>query len=1047
MADRSARGWAPLRVRDGWVPPLAAGSGAAVSTAVRNPLALQGKCGFIVEPAFSNMRENTFFPSPMEATNRLLKPQRAFLVSIGLLMASSIASVPAQEEGFVSLFDGHSLKGWRTADPSFWAVQDGAITARITPEHSLSANLYLIWEGGALADFELKLKHRVFGSKGINCGFQFRSRELPNHDIAGYQVDNNLDTDWLVRLYDEHGRETLAWRGERTEFDVQGRSQRSTLEKAKGPAWFSLEEWHEYHLICVGSRLTLKVDGRLAAEVIDDDPKQRDLAGILALQLHTGPPTTAQFKDIRLKVLKAATEVQSAPLPLRDKTLVTWVALADLAQRGGSALTLDDGRSHFDAIVFGELSPAKWMAGSEFFRRTYQEQQAWPEETETPGTFVQMAAAYEGQEVRLYRNGKPYASYRMATPPMEFAPEAHILFGRRHLDVGNPKQSLAGRIRDARVYDRALGPEEIRDLRPGVVTGEVKPWAWWSFADEGLREKTGRFTEIKWMGDVRLEDGCLVLGGDGATVVASAPGPEGAVIPLPKGWSASSAVPEEVLRSTRLLRERLLSDPYRPRYHFCVPEDMGQPGDPNGAFFYGGRYHLMYLYNRTGSGFSWGHISSQDLLHWRHHPDAIGPGDGDEGCFSGGAFVDTDGTAYLSYWMLWGAKGIGLASSRGPTFDNWTKSPANPVIRSTEWGVTETKGPQGKPLFLGSADPSNIWKKEGRYYLLTGNLLVLNKIGRAPDAPASEQGDRLYLFVSDDLQKWEYLHVFYQRNPQWTTADEDNMCPSFLPLPAEATGGPPSSKHLLLFISHNKGCQYYVGDYRDDRFFPNHHGRMTWQDSTFFAPEALMDAAGRQIMWAWLTDNPPWDKEKGWSGVYSLPRTLWLGEDGTLRMAPVPEIQVLRGRPATWGPINLQSGETRILEGVSGDACELQVRLRPVPGGRSGVKVRRSQDGQEETLLYYDAASRELVFDATRSGSHGRTILERAPLPLQPGETLNLRVFVDASVVEVFANDRQAICRRVYPKPESLAVALFSGAGEAYFEQVTAWDIAPTNPF
>ena len=183
-------------------------------------------------------------------------------------------------------------------------------------------------------------------------------------------------------------------------------------------------------------------------------------------------------------------------------------------------------------------------------------------------------------------------------------------------------------------------------------------------------------------------------------------------------------------------------------------------------------------------------------------------------------FVDEDGSAYLSYWMLWGAKGIGLAKSRGPEFDAWTKLAANPVIQSTEWGVTELKDSSGKSSFYGSADPSNIWKKDGRYYMLTGNLLVLNKIGRAPDAAAAEQGDRLYLFSSEDLNHWKYRHVFYERKPEWTDRSEDNMCPSFLPLPASPAGGPPSGKHLLLFISHNKGCQYYIGDYRDDRFAP-----------------------------------------------------------------------------------------------------------------------------------------------------------------------------------------------------------------------------------
>ena len=146
------------------------------------------------------------------------------------------------------------------------------------------------------------------------------------------------------------------------------------------------------------------------------------------------------------------------------------------------------------------------------------------------------------------------------------------------------------------------------------------------------------------------------------------------------------AIPQEVIRATTEFRERLLSDPYRPAFHFSIPEDNGRPGDPNGAFYQNGRYHLMYLYNRTGIGFSWGHVSSQDMLHWRFHPDAILPGNGDEGCFSGGAFIDADGSAVLSYWMLWGARGIGLAKSTDPDFNVWNKFENNPVIKSTEWG-------------------------------------------------------------------------------------------------------------------------------------------------------------------------------------------------------------------------------------------------------------------------------------------------------------------------------------------------------------------------
>ncbi|MBI2505711.1 MAG: glycoside hydrolase family 32 protein [Candidatus Latescibacteria bacterium] len=435
-------------------------------------------------------------------------------------------------------------------------------------------------------------------------------------------------------------------------------------------------------------------------------------------------------------------------------------------------------------------------------------------------------------------------------------------------------------------------------------------------------------------------------------------------------------------------------------------------------------------------------------MHWRHHPDAIGPGGADEGCFSGGALVDEDGTATLSYWMLWGSRGIGLAQSRGPEYDTWTKLEANPVIKSSEWGVTELEDAQGKPFYVGSADPSNIWKEDGRYYMLTGNLSVLDKLGRVPEAPEAEQGDRLYLFVSDDLRQWQYLHVFYQRRPEWTERSEDNMCPSFLPLPSSPEGGPPSGKHLLLFISHNRGCQYYVGTYRDLRFHPETHGRMSWVDNTYFAPEALVDPKGRQLMWAWLTDNPEGEKEQGWSGVYGLPRTLWLGEDGSLRMQTVQELESLRGPVRRWRAQILKGGQTKVLEGVDGLSCELELEIEVSEAQRCGLKVRAAADGEEETLLYYDRQAQELVFDATRSGGTGRRVVERAPLALGPDEVLKLRTFVDKSVVEIFANDRQAIGRRVYPRwAHSRGVALFAEGGAARFRRLAAWDLAPANPY
>jgi len=226
--------------------------------------------------------------------------------TIVIAVYASATGAVETEDGFRSIFDGQSLADWETPDLTYWTVEDGAITGRITKEHPCTVNQYLVWKGGELADFELKLKSRLNGEGGVNNGFQFRSRLLPDHDVCGYQMDNNLQTPWLARLYDEFGRHTLAWCGERAVFDAEGNRAVTKIPEVEGAAWFRLEDWHDYHLICIGPQITLRVNGRLVAEVEDNDSLRRELQGILALQLHSGPPTVVQFKDIRLKELKAA---------------------------------------------------------------------------------------------------------------------------------------------------------------------------------------------------------------------------------------------------------------------------------------------------------------------------------------------------------------------------------------------------------------------------------------------------------------------------------------------------------------------------------------------------------------------------------------------------------------------------------------------------------------------------------------------------------------------------------------------------------------------
>ncbi len=517
---------------------------------------------------------------------------------------------------------------------------------------------------------------------------------------------------------------------------------------------------------------------------------------------------------------------------------------------------------------------------------------------------------------------------------------------------------------------------------------------------------------------------------------------------MPPNYTAADL--QDMAARARLLREHYLRDPHRPGYHFVVPEGVHAPVDPNGALFWNGRYHLCYIYQHEGRHY-WGHASSLDLLHWRHHPPALGPGEGDEGIFSGGVFVDGD-KVVVSYWRLGKPDGIAIATSSDPNLDHWTRHPANPVIVS-EGGFGWTRRPspgRGGAITAGVSDPSAIWWHEGRYYLLTGNLLVLREFGEKRGQP-EHLGDTLYLFASDDLAHWTYLHPFYQSRREWTRAFEDDMCPDFFALPASPDGGPASDRHMILFISHTLGCQYYIGRYAGDRFEPETHGRMTWVDHEFFAPESLADARGRRIMWAWVFDRRGKEAKEasGWSGELSLPRVLWLGDDGALRMRPAEELDRLRYNPRTLADLSIADGADLALPGVRGDSLELNVELLPGAATQCGVKVCCSPDGEEETRIVYDAAAQALQIDTRQSSiGEGSKAVESAPLALAPGEPLRLRVYVDRSFVEVFANDRQAVARRIYPaRPDSLGVALFARGGAVQASRIQAYEMMPTNPY
>ncbi|MBD3176810.1 MAG: hypothetical protein GF320_16650 [Armatimonadia bacterium] len=697
---------------------------------------------------------------------------------------------------------------------------------------------------------------------------------------------------------------------------------------------------------------------------------------------------------------------QAAPAgTIVDKTLVVWASPSTLDQAGGSALTLDDMASRFDGIVFGELRPSTWMAGSDLHRRTQTDQTEYP--VEADAALVQIAIAYRGSQVSLYRNGELVAEYTFEGEPQAFGPGSVVMIGKRHVDTTDAR-AFAGAIDDARIYDTALDADTIASLRPNepvdALTGP-RPWAWWSFEDGIAGDGMGTFDSTLLIGGARIQGGQLILDGDTGTMVA-----------LPRGLAARWLADQSraagmggMIDASRDFRLQLLEDPHRPAYHFAAPEGYCFPFDPNGAIFWNGRYHLCYIY-QDGGVHHWGHVSSTDLLHWRHHPPAltVAPGDPDRGIFSGNCFINKDGQATILYHGL--EVGNCIATSSDTQLDTWTKLSSNPIVPHP---------PADAPF--SSWDPHG-WLEGDTYYAIFG-------------------GTRASIFKARTLDDWEYVGDLLAHTVEGVDLREDISCADFFRL---------GDKHVLVCISHRLGCRYFTGEWRDEQFYPEVHERMSWVDNAYFAPESLVDDRGRRIMWAWIFDGRTEKtyRRSGWSGTMSLPRVLTLRDDGRLGMEPIEELDRLRYNGVTVGDVDVPSDGLVLLEDVQGSCIEIDLEMAS-DAPRFGLEVCRSPRGEERTRVYYDREAGELAID-TRASSlgEGPKSVEAGPLELGPGEALELRVYIDKSVVEVFANGRQAVMRRIYPtRADSVGVALFAEGGAATARGVRSWEMMPSNPY
>lgn len=230
-----------------------------------------------------------------------------------IALACTIAPLhAADEDGWKSLFDGKTLDGW-DGNPALWSVQDGAITGRTTADVKIDKNSFLVWQGGDVDNFELELEYKIIGG---NSGIQYRSFELPDGKwrIGGYQGDFEAGERYSGILYGEAFRGILADRGESSELTrTDGKFEKKVVGKVGDSAEIQTkilkEDWNKYRIVANGFRFQHFINGAATMECVDNDAQQRRASGLLAFQVHVGPPMTVQFRNIRLKKLPAPKKV------------------------------------------------------------------------------------------------------------------------------------------------------------------------------------------------------------------------------------------------------------------------------------------------------------------------------------------------------------------------------------------------------------------------------------------------------------------------------------------------------------------------------------------------------------------------------------------------------------------------------------------------------------------------------------------------------------------------------------------------------------------
>lgn len=425
-------------------------------------------------------------------------------------------------------------------------------------------------------------------------------------------------------------------------------------------------------------------------------------------------------------------------------------------------------------------------------------------------------------------------------------------------------------------------------------------------------------------------------------------------------------------------------DSHRPLYHFTAPQHW--INDPNGLIHWNGEYHLFYQYNPHAAywgAMHWGHAVSRDLTHWEDLPIALAPDQpyDRDGVFSGCAIVH-NGHPVIVYTGVNSPHQLPCVAYADDNMRTFTKAPENPVIRDLP-----------DNLVYDFRDHT-MWHDGEFWYQVLGS-------GDGVRAVAP-------LFRSRDLLSWEYLGRMIQSDD--TVNEQLYECPDFFAS---------NNRHAFITSPLPMRRVIYMGGQFDGRTFRPTTRDFVDHGMSFYAPQSFTDAHGRRIMIGWCQEQRHESacRADGWQGVMTLPRVLALDDAGVMTYTVAPEVSALEKATYTHGR-NLSPAHAQLsLAHVAGDTLVIHANITARGQSRITFVLRRDPQSGEQTTITWDRTQNQLIMSMAQSSLNQNTSTDTytATLHASVGDTLDLHIYVDRSLIEVYAGTYTVCSLRVYP--------------------------------